>query len=316
MSIYKEKYGFVYIWYDRKHKRYYIGCHWGYIDDGYICSSSWMKKAYKYRPNDFKRRILTNNIASKEEMYLVEKNWLSLIKFEEISPNTNHPRYYNLNITGFIPWHATEEGILSVGEKISKANKGKKFGPRDPSVGQKISEVKKEKFAQREAELGYKFHPEHRENMAKANKGRKHTEEWKRNNSARMLEEWNNGSRKRAEPKITMSLEEQSQLSSERLKDKWADPEWKENQRKRLSEGAKNRPPRSEESKQKARLAQLGKPKNQRMYNITFMDGNVIQIKGLCDYCDSNNLSISILSKAVNQNKSVPKYNIKSIKKA
>ena len=39
-----EKYGFVYIWYDRKHKRYYIGCRWGTENDGYICSSSWMKK--------------------------------------------------------------------------------------------------------------------------------------------------------------------------------------------------------------------------------------------------------------------------------
>ena len=37
----KVKYGFVYIWYDRKHHRYYIGCHWGTIDDGYICSSNW-----------------------------------------------------------------------------------------------------------------------------------------------------------------------------------------------------------------------------------------------------------------------------------
>ena len=34
-----EKYGFVYIWFDRKHKRYYIGCHWGHEDDGYVCSS-------------------------------------------------------------------------------------------------------------------------------------------------------------------------------------------------------------------------------------------------------------------------------------
>ena len=41
-----EKYGFVYIWYDRKHKRYYIGSHWGSEDDGYICSSTHMNHAF------------------------------------------------------------------------------------------------------------------------------------------------------------------------------------------------------------------------------------------------------------------------------
>jgi len=31
-----QKYGFVYIWFDRKHKRYYIDSHWGKEDDSYI----------------------------------------------------------------------------------------------------------------------------------------------------------------------------------------------------------------------------------------------------------------------------------------
>ena len=53
-----EKYGFVYIWRDRKHKRYYVGSHWGTETDQYICSSSWMKNAYKRRPQDFKRRVV------------------------------------------------------------------------------------------------------------------------------------------------------------------------------------------------------------------------------------------------------------------
>lgn len=38
------KYGFVYIWFDRKHHRFYIGCHWGHEEDGYICSSNWMRE--------------------------------------------------------------------------------------------------------------------------------------------------------------------------------------------------------------------------------------------------------------------------------
>lgn len=57
--------GFVYIWRDRKHKRYYIGSHWGTPDDGYICSSPWMRQAYKHRPLDFKRRVL--NIVEKQK---------------------------------------------------------------------------------------------------------------------------------------------------------------------------------------------------------------------------------------------------------
>ena len=57
-----EKYGFVYIWFDKKHRRYYVGCHWGNEYDGYVCSSSWMNQAYRIRPQDFKRRIIKTNI--------------------------------------------------------------------------------------------------------------------------------------------------------------------------------------------------------------------------------------------------------------
>jgi len=86
-----KKTGFVYLWYDKKHKRYYIGCHLGKEDDGYICSSSWMRISYKKRPHDFKRRILEYNIAS-DMLYEVEYKWLSQIKNEELGK-----KYYNLH---------------------------------------------------------------------------------------------------------------------------------------------------------------------------------------------------------------------------
>lgn len=54
-----EKYGFVYLWHNKKHKRFYIGSHWGTEDDGYLCSSNWMRKSYYRNPQDFKRRILS-----------------------------------------------------------------------------------------------------------------------------------------------------------------------------------------------------------------------------------------------------------------
>ena len=97
-----EKYGFVYIWRDRKHKRYYIGCHWGYIDDGYICSSVWMRNSYKRRPQDFKRRIL-EIVKENDNIYDIEHKWLSFIKIEELGK-----RYYNLQNRRFNHWSNTD----------------------------------------------------------------------------------------------------------------------------------------------------------------------------------------------------------------
>lgn len=75
----QETYGFVYIWRDRKHRRFYIGCHWGKEDDGYVCSSSWMKKAYKYRPGDFKRRILSRVYTNRADLLKEEFRWFLMI---------------------------------------------------------------------------------------------------------------------------------------------------------------------------------------------------------------------------------------------
>jgi len=110
-----EKYGFVYLWFDRKHKRYYVGCHWGRENDGYICSSPWMKQAYRHRPNDFKRRILKTNINNKANMFLEEQRYFDMIKPEEIKI-----RYYNLNIKNNKHWSTDEEKIKSLKQKISE----------------------------------------------------------------------------------------------------------------------------------------------------------------------------------------------------
>jgi hypothetical protein len=118
-----EKYGFVYIWYDRKHKRFYVGKHWGNEDDGYICSSSWMKRAYKKRPQDFKRRILKTNINDKKLLLIEEFKWLQLIKKEELGK-----KYYNLKNCIFNEWQSDENKLLTVGEKISKSKIGNTYG--------------------------------------------------------------------------------------------------------------------------------------------------------------------------------------------
>lgn len=222
MEIIMEKYGFVYLWYDKKHKRYYVGCHWGTVDDGYICSSSWMKSAYMRRPSDFKRKILKTNLT-REQMYIEESNYLKTIK-----PNEIKTKYYNLKTHLDNLWHQYPEHVKTIGQKISHSKKGKSTGPCSPEKAAKISAAKKAK--------NRKFSEEHKEKLRQAKLGKKHTEEWKQQNSERMKAQWSDGSRKRAEPKNTMSREEQDKLCSQQLKSRWADPVWATNQRAKLKE--------------------------------------------------------------------------------
>ena len=136
----EEKYGFVYIWRDRKHNRYYVGCHWGSTEDGYICSSTWMKLSYKKRPEDFRRRILKTNLT-KHEMFEEEFRLFKKIKPEEIKV-----RYYNLNIKNNEVWHKYDDKIKTIGQKISAAKKGKSTGPCSSEKAKSISDAKKGKL--------------------------------------------------------------------------------------------------------------------------------------------------------------------------
>lgn len=49
---------FVYCWTDKLTNKLYVGSHKGSINDGYICSSSYMLSEYNKRPNDFSRQIV------------------------------------------------------------------------------------------------------------------------------------------------------------------------------------------------------------------------------------------------------------------
>lgn len=265
MSIRNEKYGFIYVWYDRKHKRFYIGSHWGAENDGYICSSRVMRRAYNRRREDFKRRVVKRVFTNRVDLLREEERWLKMIDPNKTFPkNTTtksrfeNVRYYNVYIGDQNQWWAKEESRMTVGQKISAAKKGKKTGPRPESVGKAISEAKKAKFAERGG-----ISEQHLEalRLAAKNRNYNHTEEWKVENSRRLKEQWSDGTRKRAEPKSKMTKEEQALQTSERLKSRWQDPEWRAKQQQRLKDAARKRPPRSEESKLKARLAQLGKSK-------------------------------------------------------
>jgi hypothetical protein len=150
--------GFVYIWYDRKQRRYYIGCHWGNTNDGYICSSSWMKRAHQRRPQDFKRRILMDNIQSKELLYNEEQRFLNMIK-----PHELRKRYYNLTNSAKNLWHKYPEKVKTIGQKISISKTGKKIGVMSDAQKAAISAAKK----------GFVFTDEHRAKLAAAKRGRK-----------------------------------------------------------------------------------------------------------------------------------------------
>ena len=121
-----KKYGFVYIWYDRKRKMYYIGCHWGTINDGYICSSKRMRDNYRNRPCDFKRRILKKDIE-REKLLEEEYKWLQLIPDKELGK-----QYYNHSKRHFGHWSSDPEQVFSMKEK--------NLGENNPMFGKKHSE--------------------------------------------------------------------------------------------------------------------------------------------------------------------------------
>lgn len=124
--------GFIYIWMDKKHKRYYVGSHWGDENDGYICSSTWMLQAYKKRPQDFKRKIL-ERYDDRSKGNEIEHRWLQMMKPEELKG----VRYYNQQNYRFGHWHADDYARKSISEKISVRTKE---AMADPETRKKYEE--------------------------------------------------------------------------------------------------------------------------------------------------------------------------------
>ena len=177
------KYGFVYIWYDKKHKRYYVGAHWGATDDGYVCSSPWMKQAYKRRPKDFKRKILSYIHTNKKDMFEEEYRWLSMMKPEELKGN----RYYNTHNFHFSHWSANPKTSLSVkqrltGRKLSPETIAKRTATRMANSGYKLREETKQKMSKSRKGSGNSFYGKHhsertKQRLSDLNKGKKQSPE-------------------------------------------------------------------------------------------------------------------------------------------
>ena len=229
-----EKYGFVYIWKDKKHKRYYIGSHWGHEKDGYICSSKWMRRSFYRRSEDFKRRTLKRNIA-RDNLLKEEQRWLDMIKPEEVKV-----RYYNISLTVLNNvWWNDEWSRKTIGQKISNYRTGKKYGKRSPEIGRKISKTLKE--------LGHK--PIRHDTFGML--GKKHSEETKIKMSLaaigkpKSLEHIENSRNARIGMKFGPASEERKRKIGDANRGKTRRVGWKH----------------SEETKIKISIATKGKPK-------------------------------------------------------
>lgn len=144
---------FVYSWSDHKTAKVYVGVHKGHEKDGYICSSKYMIKEYKQRPEDFTRQIIAKG------------DWKNCIVFEK---KINQQLIKNTNTTynrhAFPAIINNEEVRKIIGQKVSLKIKGR-IVPLE--VGQAISKAKK----------GVKLSKEHCEALSRAQKGRKDSPE-------------------------------------------------------------------------------------------------------------------------------------------
>lgn len=158
---------FVYCWTDHGTQKLYVGFHKGDPNDGYVCSSKHMLKAYRERPQDFTREVLTIN------EYDVCRKFESAVIRAMLQQNVP---CYNLNVNGAIIY--TPE----VRAKISQAHKGKIISDEQKAAIKEwnatkrlpISEEAREKI--RQSKLGKKrasFTEEWRENISKAHLGKK-----------------------------------------------------------------------------------------------------------------------------------------------
>jgi hypothetical protein len=77
-----------------------------------------MTSAYKRRPQDFKRKVISKVYTNKKDLLEEEYRWLSMIKKEELGK-----RYYNIHNHHFSHWTNDEEKTKILSEIISQKTK-------------------------------------------------------------------------------------------------------------------------------------------------------------------------------------------------
>jgi hypothetical protein len=115
---------FVYCWTDHATNQLYIGWHKGNFDDGYICSSKYMKEQYFNRPNDFTRQIIA--VGSCKDMTNLETQLL------RSADAKNDDQFYNRhNGDGFYCYGKfTEETKQKLRRPKTEEHKQKLRGPK------------------------------------------------------------------------------------------------------------------------------------------------------------------------------------------
>jgi len=147
---------FVYVWFDRKRRKFCIGSHVGSPDDGYITSTGHMKHSFKRRPADFKRRLVwcsDANPPDRKAMFEVEQKLLDKIPDNELGK-----KYYNLKKRA-VGWceKANLGKRLSPQHKLKISEGLRRTGPHRQNVScdtrkkQSISQIAR---AEREAKTG------------------------------------------------------------------------------------------------------------------------------------------------------------------
>lgn len=137
------KYGFVYCWTNVINNKKYIGSHYGNINDSYIGSGVYFKRAYLKSPNNFQREIL----------YL-GKNYQDIEKYLLFKNNAQfNESFYNLKNDSVGGWKHVNIEKRAIA--ISKAKKGKyyehlrydKSGVNNPMFNKKHSLETKAKIS-------------------------------------------------------------------------------------------------------------------------------------------------------------------------
>lgn len=135
--------GFVYIWYDMKMKWFYIGSHMGTLDDGYIGSNIRLQRAYKKRPETFRRRVLAFYYEDDTRgLHELEQKYLSMIKHEELhlkeNLTNNTTRYYNIKpnaagLSGRVASQLKKEWWDSQESENWRSELSRRFSKNNPS---------------------------------------------------------------------------------------------------------------------------------------------------------------------------------------
>lgn len=142
------KYGFVYCWTNILNYKKYIGSHFGTMNDLYIGSGVYFKRAYNKNPDNFKRDILYigNDYINKEDYFL---------KHFDVANNVDFYNLKNDAVGGWQHTHTNLDTIEKRNKKISESKKGKiykhldydKSGFNNPMYNKKHTEETKIKMS-------------------------------------------------------------------------------------------------------------------------------------------------------------------------